>query len=157
MLEGKEKTVFATVAVSLRPQPKVEMYCENPNEVNRIELGVILKSGMTNEQVNDVAGLVSGITMIPWDYITFLAEGHTVEFQTSISEKFKYAVLTNNLKVLPQMKFPGYADSNVTFLWIVPVSERELEEMKESGSQSVLNELDKLGEEIFNLNRNEVV
>ncbi|PBI87591.1 Suppressor of fused protein (SUFU) [Flavobacterium sp. ACN2] len=157
VFEGKEKTVFATVAVSLRPQPKVEMYCENPNEVNRIELGVILKSGMTNEQINDVAGLVSGITMIPWDYITFLAEGHTVEFQTSISEKFKYAVLTNKLKVLPQMNLTSYAKSNISFLWIVPVSERELEVMKESGSQAVLSKLDSIGEEIFNLERNEVV
>ncbi|MCM0665625.1 suppressor of fused domain protein [Flavobacterium tyrosinilyticum] len=157
VLEGNEKTVFATVAVSLRPQPKVEMYYENPDEVNRIELGVILKSGLTNEQVNDVAGLISGIAMIPWDYITFLAEGHTVEFQTSISEKFKYAVLTNKLKVLPQINLTSYAKSNVSFLLIVPISEREMEVMKESGSQAVLSKLDSIGEEIFNLERNEVV
>ncbi|MBL0736385.1 suppressor of fused domain protein [Flavobacterium sp. GN10] len=157
VLEGNEKTVFATVAVSLRPQPKVEMYYEDPDEVNRIELGAILKSGLTNEQVNDVAGLISGITTTPWDYITFLAEGHTVEFQTTISEKFKYAVLTNKLKVFPQMNFSGYANSKISFLWIVPISEREWEIMKESGSQVILDKLDAIGEEIFNFEREEVV
>ncbi|KAF2080460.1 suppressor of fused domain protein [Flavobacterium sharifuzzamanii] len=39
----------------------------------------------------------------------------------------------------------------------MPVSERELEVMKESGSQAVLSKLDGIGEEIFNLNRKEVV
>lgn len=157
VLEGSEKCVFATVAVSLRPQPKVEMYYENPDQANRIELGTILKSGLTNEQVNNVASLISGITAIPWEYITFLAEGHTVEFQTNISEKYKYAVLTSKLKVLPKMSLTGFNNTNVCFLWIVPVSEREWQVMKESGSQAVLSKLDDIGEEIFNLDREEVV
>ncbi|MFD2941188.1 suppressor of fused domain protein [Flavobacterium notoginsengisoli] len=155
--EGKEKIVFATVAVSLRPQPKIEMYYEVPDKVNRIELGIILKSGLTNEQINNVASLISGITTIPWDYITFLAEGHTVEFQTGISEKFKYAVLTNKLKLLPQINLPAFGNSETNFLWIVPVSDREWTVMKESGSQVILDKLDVIGEEIFSLNREEVV
>lgn len=155
--EGPEKIVFATVAVSLRSQPKIEMYFENPEKVNRIELGIILKSGLTNEQINSVASFVSGTTAIPWDYITFLAEGHTIEFQTAVSEKFKYAVLTNKLKVLPQMNVPAFGNSKTNFLWIVPVSDTEWEVMKESGSQFILDKLDDIGEEIFNLNREEVV
>lgn len=155
--QGEEKIVFATVAVSLRSQPKIEMYFENPSEVNRIELGIILKSGLTDEQINNVASFVSGTTAIPWDYITFLAEGHTVEFQTAVSEKFKYAVLTNKLKVLPQMNVPAFGNSKTNFLWIVPISSAEWQVMKESGSQVVLDKLDNIGEEIFNLEREEVV
>ncbi|MBS7256117.1 suppressor of fused domain protein [Flavobacterium branchiicola] len=157
LYEGEEKIVFATVAVSLRPQPKIEMYCDNPDEVNRIELGVILKSGLSNDQIQNVASLVSGITAIPWDYITFLAEGHTVEFKTSASEKFKYAVLTNKLKVLPKMNFTGFSNSTILFLWMIPISEKEWEVLKESGSETILNKLDSIGEEIFNLEREEVV
>ncbi|MEO8535760.1 MAG: hypothetical protein ABI441_18535, partial [Flavobacterium sp.] len=93
--QGAEKVVFATVGVSLRPQPKIEMYFENASDVNRIELGVILKSASNNDQVNKIGSSISGITAIPWDFVTFLAEGHTVEFQTDISEKFNYGVLTN--------------------------------------------------------------
>ncbi|GAA3760348.1 suppressor of fused domain protein [Flavobacterium ginsengiterrae] len=155
--EGEEKIVFATVAVSLRSQPKIEMYFENPAEVNRIELGTILKSGLTNEQINNIASLISGITTIPWDYITFLAEGHTVEFQTTASEKFKYAVLTNKLKALPRVNLPSLGNSQTNFLWIVPISSEEWKVMKESGSQVILDKLDAIGEEIFNLNREEVV
>ncbi|MFB9077874.1 suppressor of fused domain protein [Flavobacterium procerum] len=155
--EGQEKIVFATVAVSLRSQPKIEMYYENPEKVNRIELGIILKSRLTNDQINNVASLISGFTAIPWDYVTFLAEGHTVEFQTIVSEKYKYAVLTNKLKLLPQMDVPAFGNSETNFLWIVPISSAEWDVMKESGSQVVLDKLDNIGEEIFNLEREEVV
>ncbi|AWK03459.1 hypothetical protein HYN56_04165 [Flavobacterium crocinum] len=155
--EGQEKIVFATVAVSLRPQPKVEMYYEDPGKVNRIEIGLILKSGLTNDEINNVASLISGITTIPWDYITFLAEGHTVEFQNIVSNKFKYAVLTNKLKLLPQMNVPAFGDSKTNFLWIVPVSDNEWTVMKESGSKFILDKLDTIGEEIFSFERQEVV
>lgn len=157
VFEGTEKIVLGTVAVSLRPQPKIEMYHENPSKVNRIELGVILKSGLSNDQIQSVASIVSGITAIPWDYITFLAEGHTVGFNTGVSEKFKYAVLTNKLKVLPKVNFTAFYNSDILFLWMVPISEAELDVMKESGSETVLNKLDSIGEEIFNLEREELV
>ncbi|WP_343696003.1 suppressor of fused domain protein [Flavobacterium sp.] len=155
--EGTEKIVFATVAVSLRPQPKVEMYYEDASKVNRIELGIILKSGLTNDEINNIASLISGITAIPWDYITFVAEGHTVEFETIASEKFKYAVLTNKLKLLPEMNVPAFGNSHTNFLWIVPVSDKEWKMMKESGSKVILDKLDTIGEEIFSLERQEVV
>lgn len=155
--EGTEKIVFATVAVSLRPQPKVEMYYEDAGKVNRIELGIILKSGLTNDEINNIASLISGITAIPWNYITFVAEGHTVEFETIASEKFKYAVLTNKLKLLPEMNVPAFGNSHTNFLWIVPVSDKEWKMMKESGSKVILDKLDTIGEEIFSLERQEVV
>ncbi|MBE8727473.1 suppressor of fused domain protein [Flavobacterium hungaricum] len=155
--EGAEKIVFATVAVSLRPQPKIEMYFENSSEINRIEIGIILRAGLTHDQINSVASFISGITAIPWDYITFLAQGHTVEFNTTAAGKFKYGILTNKLKVLPQMNIPVLGDLKTLFLWIVPISSSELEVVKESGSQELLYKLDSIGEEIFSLEREEVV
>jgi len=155
--QGAEKVVFATVAVSLRPQPKIEMYFENTSDVNRIELGVIIKSALNNDQVNKIASSISGMTAIPWDYVTFLAEGHTVGFQTGVNEKFNFGILTNKLKVLPEVKLPQYRESNTTFLWVVPISSRERAEMIESGVEGVLAKLDDIGEEIFSLNREEVV
>ncbi|WP_125718208.1 suppressor of fused domain protein [Flavobacterium ustbae] len=155
--EGAEKIVFAIVAVSLRPQPKIEMYFENSSEINRIELGIILRTGLTNDQINNVASLVSGITAIPWDNITFLAQGHTVEFHTTASEKFKYGILTNKLKVLPKMNVPAFGNSKTSFLWVVPISDREWELLRESGSQELLDKLDEIGEEIFSFEREEVV
>lgn len=127
--QGAEKVVFATVAVSLRPQPKIEMYFENTGDVNRIELGVILQSALNNDQVNKIGSSISGMTAIPWDFVTFLAEGHTVEFQTGVSEKFNFAILTNRLKALPEVKLPDYRGSSTNFLWIVPISNRERTEM----------------------------
>ncbi|WP_433834392.1 suppressor of fused domain protein [Flavobacterium anhuiense] len=155
--EGEEKIVFATVAVALRPQPKIEMYFEDSSRINRIEIGIMLKTGLTNDEINNVASLISGITTIPWDYITFLGEGHTVEFQNIVSEKFKYAILTKKLKLLPPMNVPSFGDSQTNFLWIVPVSDREWRVIKESGSQVVLDKLTAIGEEIFNFEREEVV
>ncbi|MRX39015.1 hypothetical protein GJU43_06990 [Flavobacterium sp. LC2016-23] len=155
--EGHEKIVFATVAVSLRPQPKVEMYSENPGKMNRIELGMILKSGLKNDQINTIASWISGTTAIPWDFVTFLAENHTIDLHANVSKKFNFAVLTNQLNVLPKIKLANYRGSNTNFLWIVPISLREREEMIQSGVEAVLSKLDNIGEEIFNLEREEVV
>ncbi|MEO8534691.1 MAG: hypothetical protein ABI441_13120, partial [Flavobacterium sp.] len=79
------------------------------------------------------------------------------EFQTDISEKFNYGVLTNKLKVLPEIKLADYRGSKINFLWIIPISLRERNEMIEYGAESVLAKLENIGEEIFNLGREEVV
>ena len=59
--------------------------------------------------------------------------------------------------MLPEVQLPQYRESNTTFLWIVPISNKERNEMIESGVEGVLAKLDNIGEEIFNLNREEVV
>ena len=61
------------------------------------------------------------------------------------------------MKSLPRVNLPSLGNSQTNFLWIVPISSEEWKVMKEAGSQVILDKLDAIGEEIFNLNREEVV
>lgn len=154
--DGANKTIFATVAVSLRPQPAVEMYTENRNDINRIELGLILNSDLSEQQINEIASWISGQASLPWNNITFLGEGHTINFEIFKSSKMDSVVLTNKLDVLPKVNLTDYRDSKINFLWMVPISSKERDKIMNEGSENVLIELNKIGDEIFNLERTEI-
>lgn len=78
-LQQKEtKTIFATVGLSLIPVPTVEMYTENRFDINRIELGIILDLTFTKKNILEIGQWISSQPIIPWDNITFLGEGHTI-------------------------------------------------------------------------------
>lgn len=154
---GERRIVFATVAVSLRPQPAAEMYVDNRNNVNRIELGLIVNTGLAEERIKEIASWISGQTNIPWDNITFLGEGHTINFDAFQSPTLHAVLLTSKLDKLPEVALPDYRGSVTNFLWMVPISARERDKIMADGSESVIPLLNQIGEEIFNLDRQQVV
>ncbi|MEM9548511.1 MAG: suppressor of fused domain protein [Bacteroidota bacterium] len=155
--KGESKIVFATVGLSLIPMPTVEMYYDNPFDFHRIEFGIILEAKLSDDDLQNIAEWISGITDIPWDNITFLGEGHTVSFKPLKASKFSSAVLTKKLNVLPKPNLQKYRDSEINFLWMVPISERERNHIMENGSDEVIEKLGEIGNLIYSLDRNEVV
>ena len=154
---GESKSIFATVGLSLIPMPTVEMYTENRFELNRIELGIILDSVFSDKEIQEMAEWISGQSSIPWDNITFLGEGHTINFKPFNSKVFSYVLLTNRLNILPNPKLDDYRNSKVNFLWMVPISKNERKEIIDKGSDSVIQKLNKIGEKIFSLQRDEII
>lgn len=154
---GESKTIFATVGLSLIPMPTVEMYTENRFELNRIELGIILDSVFSDQEIQEIANWISGQSSIPWDNITFLGEGHTINFKPFNSKTFNSVLLTNRLDVLPDPELDDYLGSKVNFLWMVPISDKERKEIMDNGSDLVIKKLNKIGVEIFSLNREEII
>ena len=155
--KGESKTVFATVGLSLLPMPVVEMHTENRFDMNRIELGIMVDSTFSENDIQQIAEWISGQAGIPWNNITFLGEGHTINFKPFNSKKFNSVVLTNRLDVLPKPQLDNYRNSRINFLWMVPVSEKERNEIIKNGSDEILTKLNELGEQIYSLNRAEVV
>ena len=150
---GAEKVVFATVGVSLLPQPQMEMHFEFPNQKNRIELGLILKNKFSETQLDEIANWISGVASIPWDNITFLGEGHTTNFEIPGKESFKAVIFTKKLNVLPKVELDPFRNSPINLLWMIPISESERTFIIENGSSELIKELNLIGEEIFNLDR----
>ncbi|OWW25696.1 hypothetical protein B4Q04_08820 [Zobellia sp. OII3] len=154
---GESKTVFATVGLSLVPMPLVEMYFEDRFESNRIELGIILNSVFSDDELQEMARWISAQSSIPWDHITFLGEGHTINFMRFNSSIFNFVWLTNRLDILPKPELEDYRGSKINFLWMVPISERERKEIMDNGSDSVIEKFNELGKDIFSLQRKEIV
>lgn len=155
--KGDLKTIFATVGVSLRPMPMVEMYAEDRLKSNRIELGLILDSQFDNDSIQEMAEWISGQAQIPWDQITFLGEGHTINFNPFSTTMFDSVILTSKLNILPSPQLENYRGSKINFLWMIPISQKERQHIIDNGSKHVLDELNKIGSSIFSLNRNEVI
>ena len=155
--KGESKTIFATVGLSLIPMPVVEMYTENRFDANRIEFGFLVNSPITDEAVQQIGGWMSAQTTIPWHNITFLGEGHTIEFMSLNSSKLNFVLLTSQLNILPEPNIEKYRNSKTNFLWMVPISEKERQHIVDNGSTTIINELNKIGEEVFSLDRAEVI
>lgn len=65
--------------------------------------------------------------------------------------------MTNKLEILPNPELDDYRDSKVNFLWMVPISENERKEIVDNGSDFVIQKLNKIGEKIFSLKREEII
>jgi hypothetical protein len=154
---GESKTVFATIGLSLIPMPAIEMYTENRLYLNRIELGIILDSTFKDKDIQQMAEWISGQSAIPWDNVTFLGEGHTINFKPFNSSKFNFVILTNRLDILPKSEIENYRDSKINLLWMVPISEKERQNIIDNGSDIVIDKLNEIGEKIFSLEREEVI
>ncbi|NMM47804.1 suppressor of fused domain protein [Marinigracilibium pacificum] len=154
---GESKTIFATVGLSLLPMPIVEMYVDDRLQSNRIELGMMLNSSLSEDEIQGIANWFSSNAPIPWANITFLGEGHTIRFPKSDNSKLTSVILTNQLEILPKPELGSYRNSDITFLWMVPISEKERDRIINKGSEEIIKKLNAIGSKIFNLSREEVV
>jgi len=157
VVEGHQKTIFTTVALSLSPMPQVEIYTENRFELNRIELGLMLNSEHCKSNIQSIAEWFSGTCSIPWKNITFLGEGHTILFDAFKHPKFKSVLLTQKISTMPKIEFDNYRNSVVNFLWFIPITEKERQFAMDNGSDSLMDKLNEIGEDVFSLERNEII
>jgi hypothetical protein len=154
---GDLRDVFVTVGVSILPMPTVEMYSENPEEINRIELGIILNSGLTQSELDNVVNWISGQAGIPWNRISWLGNGHTITFNLFVNSKITSVILVKDLDVVPHLEIEDYRGSNVNILWMIPITENERNYVINNGSELFLKRLNSIGPEVFNINRNEII
>ena len=68
-------TYIVTLGVSIIPQPKVELYYEDPAPYRRFELGFVLKTELLNRNKNGILSYISGLASYPWDCLTWLDHG----------------------------------------------------------------------------------
>jgi len=154
---GKKTSIFATVGLSLLPLPRIEMHFENHELHNLIELGLMINSTFTVPQLQEISEQISGISAIPHDNITFLAEGHTVNFIFPGRDKFTAVLLVKNLDILPKIQLVDSYNKCVNFLWMIPITQSEREYLMKNKETNILELLNKIGANIFNLKRESII
>jgi len=153
---GESKDVFVTVGLSLLPMPVVEMYSENPNEINRIELGLILDAGLPQANLNTIGSWISGQAAIPWSNVSWLGNGHTITFNVFENTKMTSVILVKDLDIMPHLEIDDYRGSKVNVLWMIPITENERNFVRDNGCEILIEKLNNLGSAIFNIQREEI-
>lgn len=126
---------LVTIGVSARPQPDVEMYAEEPEQLRRIELGVILPTRWGEDAVKQFVGYLSGQSNLPWSYYTWLGPGHTLPCDSWQNTNFSFAFLSREHPLAPRLSFEPLFGDPVNLLWFLPISASEKELAIEAGSE----------------------
>ncbi len=70
-----------TIGVSIRPQPWVEiLFNDDASQYRRMEMALAIDGQYVNEDnAIHMASALAGFAHVPWNKITWLGEGHTLE------------------------------------------------------------------------------
>lgn len=143
--DGPEFTYLLTLGVSLRPQPAVERYFEDPTQFRRLELAACFSSEVAPETVSTFARYLSAQADFPWSQFTFFANGHTIPCEAFSNDPklqdFSYILLVEEPPNSPRIDIPWSTGEQVTLLWAVPITADEQERAKEHGSRKLLTGL----------------
>ena len=142
--------VFVTLGMCIQPQPQIEMYVDEPCDGGRrIELGFAVSESVPEELVAGLATYMSGQTDLPWYNFTWLGEGHTIPcdvFRKTVpSSQFVAVLLTKNPTDAPHVSLPPINNDEVSLLWMVPLTQKELNVARKLGSSTLIGRLRSAG------------
>ncbi len=139
--ELERAVVLATVGVALRPMPAVERVVEDPAHLRRIELGAVLPGRPSEATLRAVAIELSSLATLPWARFTWLGHGHTVASTAFADAGFAGCVLVGDGSLGPGVALPALFGDPVRVLWLVPLTDLELQRAKRDGSQAIISGL----------------
>ena len=132
--------VLLTLGVSIRPQPQIEIYLNDPQNYRRVEFGICLADTPQNQGlIQSTARYISALSRSPWDDFTWFAGGHTVS--CDLFEGFSAFVLSKNPQGCPALRLPELRGETVNILWLTPITAGELELAKAAGSPALFDAL----------------
>lgn len=117
--------IIASVGMSLRPQPNVEMSVEHPAELRRIELAIRLSSDCSDEELTPLLEQFSGLVGYPWQAFTWFGVGHTCQFN-SLAQFTRLQTETVRFESKPNpalsdtISMPVFRGDPVQLLWLNP-------------------------------------
>ena len=129
MLYRDESTVtIATVGMSLRPQPNVELSVEHPAELRRSELGIRIETKCSDEELMPLLEQLSGLVSYPWNAFTWFGHGHTCQLDSiaaftdppANTVRFESESFSNSPS---PVKMPDFRRDPIHFLWLKPVTD----------------------------------
>jgi hypothetical protein len=143
MFEHGEAVVLATLGMSVRPMPKVEMTFEGPSPHRRMELGLALAKHLaTPEVVTQCAQYISAQSNLPWTYYTWLGDGHTVQCDPSpVGGDYAAMLLWARPSGAPTIELPTYRGDPVNLLWMTPITAAQWKVAQEQNSGVVMEQL----------------
>ncbi|MFA4169473.1 suppressor of fused domain protein [Brevibacillus sp. BD137] len=138
-IEKGDVTFAITLGVSILRQPKVEQFTEEPEQLRRFELAFACETKWLAQNEQHLLAYVSGQTSLPWSYMTFLAQGHTIPCQeiSQINSRFSSMLLAKP-EDAPRIPLPLMAGDPVNLLWMIPITAEEQQYAEMHGSEQLL-------------------
>jgi len=130
---------LVTLGISIRPQPKIEMYLDEPEKYRRVEIGFYLGKNFSEKTVHLAANYLSALAAYPWKKYAWISEFHTIDCgvipPNSQGIKFSYIILSREQDL--GITLPEYRDDPVNLYWAIPITETERQFAEKCG----INEL----------------
>jgi hypothetical protein len=142
-----DSQILATVAMSLCPQPLVELFADDPKNFRRIELAIALENEADAELLNNARQALSRLAGYPWHQLNWLGHGHTCQF-SGVFPNIETVLLAHDqqLNAEQTVAFPRFRDDPIQLLWLLPLSrgqQRDLAQKDKSVEQLIQSHLSK--------------
>ncbi|MBN8457924.1 MAG: suppressor of fused domain protein [Verrucomicrobia bacterium] len=136
-------TYLLTMGISLRPQPAVEMYYEDPVDFRRFEFAACLSREVKDGTISSLASYLSGQSTLPWHQFTFFAHGHTIRCEAFAGDDslrgFTSVLLINCPASAPELNPPRIDGERVSLLWTIPITSEEQKLAERDGSRTIID------------------
>ncbi|WP_411704793.1 suppressor of fused domain protein [Edaphovirga cremea] len=136
---------FLTLGVSIRPMPWVEiMFNDDAGDYRRMEMAFAVEAQyVTEDNAVQMASALSGFAQLPWNKLSWLGEGHTLESPMA-PQGYEGFVLSSALcSPSSKVDMPTIYDDKVNLYWATPVftSEREFAHSMPNGGYELVAKL----------------
>jgi hypothetical protein len=118
-----QANILATVAMSLCPQPTVELFSQAPSQDRRIELAIQLPPDTSHDELENVAKRISSLAAYPWQQFSWFGHGHSCEFLNVLPDSAQ-ALFVQDRVCHPQrsIEMPIFRGDPVKLLWLIPLN-----------------------------------
>ncbi|MEW5741630.1 MAG: suppressor of fused domain protein [Myxococcota bacterium] len=138
VFQSDRAVTVATVGMSQRPMPAVELAHAEPRLWRRVELAVALPHGASELLRERVADLLTLASELPWQRYTWLGHGHTVPADAFKGTPFTGVLVASSAKFAGPVPLPEVDGDPVTLLWLVPVTAEELTKVRGGAADGFL-------------------
>jgi hypothetical protein len=123
-----DRIVLLTVAMSLCPQPNVELAMPDASTMRRIELGVELPPDLSEEKLGHARTELARLAGYPWRNFRWFGAGHTCQFNnvfehTAIVQLVKESFVSLNGSsrfTTGGFPWPQFRGDPIELLWLIP-------------------------------------
>ena len=128
-----------TLGMSLLQQPSVDRYSQYPEGLRRAELAMGIREDLFERHRDAFIAYLVGLSDIPWNYTTFLGDGHTVLFDIDpFGEEFSNALLLEGEVNFSEKLYSRFRGDAVNCLWVVPITRKEQGYAEELGNAALI-------------------
>ena len=157
-IDRPNASVLATVGVSLRAQPRVEQYADDPRPYRRIELATAQTPDFAARYLMPFATYLSGQAQFPWSRRAWLGPFHTIPCDAfADGGPFAAILLVRDPPDLPAVALPTFRADPVNVLWTVPITESEHRYAQQESGRKLWEKLNAAGHGAITATRRPVV